>query len=148
MKLVALLLVGGAMGCRAEKPELQACADSLAGTWRAGNNDWAVVDRGQSIDAFPQFDDSRAAEADPTLEVAPRFIELRRADEKIVGQVIRRYMRGSDACNATAMVHVLACHGTTLELTLSDPTVPVSFAPCTYSARMNPSRKETWRRVY
>ncbi|HEY4180206.1 MAG TPA: hypothetical protein VGM90_25360 [Kofleriaceae bacterium] len=152
MKLaLLLLLVGSAVGCRREQPAITSCGDSLAGTWRTEHGDWAVVDNGQAINAFPQFDDSHAAEVDPTLEVAPRLLHLERPPgdaPKIVGQIVRRYMQGSSVCEATAAVHVLACHGNTLELTLADPSVPLSFAPCSYSARMNPSRKETWQRVY
>jgi hypothetical protein len=127
------------------EPALRSCADRLAGVWHdpAGRR-WALVDRGAALEIYPLFDDSRP-EGDPRIVVAPRWLELSRAERALTGTVHRIYMRGADACEAAVPVRVTSCAGSELELELADPTPPTAFAPCAW-VPVEPARTERWRR--
>lgn len=135
MKLVGLAL---ASACSRTPPTIASCADSIEGVWRGPEGEWHVLDRGGSIEAYPLFADAKPA---------PRVLDLRRA-KTLTGELRRRYMQGDQACVATVPVRMLACSTQTLELTLADPSEPISYAPCAFSTRTNPSRKETWTRMF
>jgi hypothetical protein len=138
-RLVGALIVVLA-GCG--RAPLETCGDDLRGVYASGGERWMVLDDGATLEAYPLFADGGS---DPTLEIAPRVIELARTTASIAGTLRRRYMKQAARCDARAAVHVTRCAGNTLELVLTDPAPPISFTPCTYP-RPAASRVERWQR--
>ena len=139
MKLAAVAV---ALLCACDRDhQVRSCDDDLGGVWRteAGER-WMILDGGQTLEVYPLFADVPAS----ALEVAPRVIDLSRQDGKLTGVVRRRYMRESDACDATAPLRITSCTTGTLELVLADPVPPVGFTPCAW-ATPSSSRRERWR---
>ena len=134
----ALVGLAFASACSRTPPTIASCADSVEGVWRGPDGEWHVLDRGVSVEAYPLFPDAKPA---------PRVLDLRRAST-LTGEIRRRYMQGDQVCIATVSVRVLACSTHILELTLADPSPPLSYTPCAFSTRTNPSRKETWTRAF
>lgn len=128
----------------ATRPPLAACTDDLRGVYVADGARWMILDHRATLEAYPLFDDVDAT-ATPGLEVAPRAIDLKRTADALTGTVTRRYLRGSDRCDAKASVRVTACAGDTLDVVLADPQPPLGFAPCAWG-RPASSRRERWRR--
>jgi hypothetical protein len=108
---------------------------------------WMVLDNRRSLEVYPLFDDTvePAPGLAPGLEIAPRYFDLHRTPDGLVGEVRRRYLRGSERCDARAPARILACTSDTLELELADPTPPIGFAPCAWG-QPAPTRRERWRR--
>ena len=146
--MARLVIAFALAGCSTSPPSLATCADSLAGTWATERGEWMLIDRGTALEGYPLFDDSREPAGDPAIEIAPRAIDLRRDEAAVVGEISRRYMRGSDACIAKVPLRVLACSGDVIEVILADPSPPAGFAPCIESARKSSSRREKWRRTH
>lgn len=141
MKLVAVALaVSVGAGCD-RAPGVASCRADLGGVWRGeGTQRWMILDTGATLEVYPLFPDVPAS----PLEVAPRVIDLERQGDALAGVVRRRYLRGSDACTATAPAHVTSCGDGGLELVLADPPAPLAFAPCRF-AGASPSHRERWR---
>jgi len=139
---VKLAAIAVALLCACDRDHpVNSCDDDLGGVWRteAGER-WMILDGGQPLEVYPLFADVPPS----SLEVAPRVIDLSRQDGKLAGVVRRRYLRGSDACDATAPVHVTSCASGTIELVLADPVAPVGFTPCAWASQSS-SRRERWR---
>lgn len=114
------------------------CDDVLHGVWVTDTGArWSVLDHGQTLEAFPLFDDAIA-------DGAPRVIDLKRTD-KLAGQVARRFARGADLCTATVPIRVTTCKANTLQVVLADPQPPLAFSPCRWGKPAE-SRVEHWRR--
>ncbi len=125
------------------RPSIASCADDLGGTWRAASGTWMLVDDRETLEGYPIFNDVPQT-ASPVV-VAPRLIDLRRIPNAIVGEVHRRFMSGPTACDARVPIHVLSCATDRLELVLTDPAPPITFAPCAWAGTA-PSRREIWTR--
>jgi hypothetical protein len=128
-------------------PTIDTCTDSLSGQWRdAEGRAWSILDQGARLEAYPAFPDNQLPPgADPTLEVAPRVIDLQRAGAIITGAVHRRFMTEDKACDPAVRIRVLACRARTLELELAEPPAPTSFTPCTLPATPPPvATRWTW----
>lgn len=140
---VAALVISGVLAACSRAP-IATCGDDLRGIYASGVERWMVLDDGATLEAYPLFADGGG---DPTLEVAPRVIELARtpAVPAITGTLRRRYMQQATRCDARVAVHVTRCTETTLELVLADPSPPTSFAPCTWP-RPAASRVTRWQR--
>ncbi|MEO7734319.1 MAG: hypothetical protein ABIY55_25400 [Kofleriaceae bacterium] len=138
--VAALVIMLAACG----RAPIATCGDDLRGVYASGAERWMVLDDGATIEAYPLFADGGG---DPTLEVAPRVIELARTPgaPAIAGTLRRRYMQQAARCDARVPVHVTRCAGTTLELVFADPSPPTSFAPCTWP-RPAASRVARWQR--
>src|SRR5437016_2489700 len=63
----------------------------------------------------------------------------------VSGSVRRRYMRGAERCDARAPIRITRCSDDTLELVVTDPVPPISFAPCVWP-QPEPSHVERWHR--
>ena len=138
---------------------IQTCGDDLRGVYAAeGGARWMLIEDARGgYEAYPLFADVPSV---PGLEVAPRVLDLARAEGGteggtdggteggaavgLDGHVRRRYLRGAERCDAKLPVHVTACRDDTLELVLADPSPPTAFAPCAWP-RPAPSRVERWR---
>ena len=130
---------------------IERCTDELAGVYEVETTAseqeptrWSVLDSRRGLEVYPLFDDSIVVAG---LEIAPRVIDLSRInDEALAGEVTRRYLKGSQRCDAKASARVTSCKDNTLEIVLGDPVPPVSFEPCTWG-QAAPTRRERWRRV-
>ncbi|HLL24487.1 MAG TPA: hypothetical protein VK427_20290 [Kofleriaceae bacterium] len=136
------------LACACDRaPPIASCTDDLAGVYEAETAPtrarWHVLDNRVSLEVYPIFADSLRPDG---LEVAPRVIDLRRTPDAFVGQVTRRYMRGTTRCDAKAPARVTTCKDNTLEIVLADPVPPIGFAPCVWGQTAS-SRRERWRRV-
>lgn len=134
MRWLALLLVAAA--CH---HEIASCDDDLEGVYDSG---WMILDGRTELDAYPLFADVPAV---PGLEVAPRFIELRRTPSGLEGTLHRRYMQRAQICDARTHVTVTGCANDTLEVVLTEPAPPTAFQPCTWG-RSHESQAQRWRR--
>ena len=135
MKLALAVLV--VVGCD-RRPAVTSCDDDLHGVWVTPDGaHWDVMDHGATLEAYPMFDDA-------VSEGAPRRIGLER-HQKVAGEIMRRYTRGADICEARAPIHIAKCKDNELQVVLADPQPPVVFAPCTWG-RPADSRLEHWRR--
>jgi hypothetical protein len=136
-----LAVVAAASACSHSRVE--SCDANLGGVWIAGDGArWMMIDLGDSLEAYPMFPDALG----PTdMVTAPRFLDLHRTEAGLEGKLGRRYMRGPDACEARAPVHVTACKDNALELALTDLAPPLAFAPCRWPVAA-PARLERWRR--
>jgi hypothetical protein len=155
VKYAAVLAIAA---CR--RDPIASCDDDLRGVYLAASERWMVLDHGATLEAYPLFPDAPGGAAgDAVLEVAPRVIDFERGPgvdasdpthphdlaSLIEGTLRRRYMRGSELCEARASVHVTRCANDTLELVLVDPAPPIAFAPCTWPGP-GPSHVVRWRR--
>jgi hypothetical protein len=118
---VALAVVAS---CDRRAP-IASCDQDLTGTYVSDGKRWIIQDHGDTLEAFPLFADIPAG--DPSLEIAPRVIDLVRLDDGISGAVRRRYMRGPAQCHAKIPVRITACAGDTLDVLLADPVPPLQF---------------------
>ena len=133
----ALLLVAPLAACTRDRA-ISSCADNLHGVWTTPSGArWMLLDHGQTLEAYPLFDDSVAGGA-------PRLIDLRR-DGALAGALKRRYMRRELECIARAPIRITACGDNTLQVVLGEVSPPLDYAPCTWGQPL-PSRVETWRR--
>lgn len=125
-------------------PTITTCSDDLGGAWRdeATGHRWMILDTGAELEVYPLFPDVPPT---PSLEVAPRVLDLARTGDQVTGDVKRRFMRGAEACIARAAVRVTTCSPDALELVLGEPSPPLAFAPC-QAARPTGSHRERWRR--
>jgi hypothetical protein len=142
--LAVLALWGSACDRR---PPLASCADDLRGVYVVDGRRWMLLDEPTGLEAYPLFDDVTPV---PGLEVGPRMIGLRRAEDAITGNVRRRYMRGSQPCVAEVPARVTACAGDAIEIVLGDPAPPIAWPaapkqPCVWP-RPGSSRRERWIR--
>ena len=135
--LVALTLLAA---CHRDRPALTSCAESLGGLWRAPSGDWMLIDRGARIEGYPQFPDLGDG-------AAPASLALTRSEANVRGMVHRRFTRDANSCVANAAVRITSCSARTIDVVLSDPSAPISFSPCAFSERSNPSRRERWLRL-
>ena len=136
IKAAALLLVAA---CGGAEP-VTSCASALGGTWLSESGErWMIVDTGKALEIYPLFDDTKLPGV--TLEIGGRTIDLARER----GAVKRRFTSGVGTCFATAPAHLVSCANDTLELVLSDPPLPIAFAPCAFG-RPEPSRRERWKK--
>jgi hypothetical protein len=146
VRLVAVgLALGLGLGACDRRAPIAACSDDLRGVYApegASERRWMILDNGDTLEAYPLFDDSAPATG---LEVAPRVIDLSRTGGGITGNVRRRYLRGVERCDARVPVRVTACADDGLELVLADPEPPIATAPCAWP-RPGGSRVERWRR--
>ena len=143
IRLCALALVAAC----SSRARVATCDDDLSGVWRGEAGTWMIIDDHATLEAYPLFDDvppQRATPSERAVVVAPRLVDLRRLPA-ISGEVHRRYMQGSAACEAKAPIHVLSCTDAALEVVLADPAAPAGFAPCTWLG-VPPSRREVWSR--
>jgi hypothetical protein len=140
------------------RPTIESCDQDLHGVWiLPGGERWMVLDdKRQALEAYPLFRDpgeSLTRGDPPDVVVAPRVIDLVRGapcrDTRpcpgASGEVKRRYMRHADQCLSSAPIHLLACKNDELELLVSDPPPPATFAPCSY-VQTPPPRLERWKR--
>ena len=97
-----------------------------------------ILDNARTLEAYPLFDDAVDGGA-------PRVLDLTRGKE-LAGTMSRRFTRGGDDCVARAAVAVTACRDNALQLVLSEPVAPLTFAPCTWSDRTASSQVERWLR--
>jgi hypothetical protein len=137
---VKLALVLALAAC---KPHVTSCDDDLTGAWSVDGKTWNVVDDLAAPEAYPTFADVPAASAG--IVVAPRVIELARAQHRLDGEVHRRFMQADQACVSRAPAHVVACHDDTLEIVVGDPSEPITYAPCAW-AGVAPTHRELWKR--
>jgi hypothetical protein len=159
--------VGLAIAACSGREPIASCDDDLRGVYTAGAERWMVLDHGATLEAYPLFPDvvgaAPSAPGSAALEIAPRVIDLDRAPAgapagaargdarsavgpaRLAGTVQRRYLRRGQRCEARAPVQVARCAGDTLELVLADPSPPIAFSPCTWTAP-GPSRTVRWRR--
>jgi hypothetical protein len=136
------LLIAAPSAC-SRRPPITACDQDLAGIWRDGERRWMVLDRGQTLEIFPTFPDADSGSAH--VDAAPRVIDLTRTGARLDGFVGRRYSQGIAMCDARIPLHITRCTDDTLELVLTDPAPPLSFAPCLWPPRA-PSHVEHWTR--
>lgn len=164
MKRAVVLAI---VACSRREP-IASCDDDLRGVYVAGDERWMMLDRGDTLEAYPLFPDGMAPDPAGTprggpaeLIVAPRMFDFRTdlagsspgsgasglpvRQAPVTGTLRRRYMRGAARCDAHVPVHITRCAGDTLELVLSDPSPPLDYTPCTWS-RLGPSRLVRWRR--
>ena len=118
------------------------CSDDLQGVYvtPAGQR-WHLLDNGETLEAFPMFDDSKGS---GDLVTAPRAIDLTRDAGRLEGTVSRRFMRRADQCTGRAPFHVTGCTAG-LDVVAGDVAPPLSLTPCTPAPPL-PSRAEHWRR--
>jgi hypothetical protein len=149
MSASAVLTVALAVGCTAcsRREPITSCAQSLEGAWHSDHADeqWMILERGATLEAYPLVPDAHVPGAAADLETAPRAIDLDRSGDALHGTVSRRFMQRGVACIAKADVHVISCANDVIELVLADPPVPAAFEPCT-SPRPDSSRRERWSR--
>jgi hypothetical protein len=139
MRLAIALLL-----CSCDRtPSFERCTDDLTGVYEIDGHTWNLLDNRRTLEAYPLFDDT-VIEAG--VEVAPRVLDLRRTNEALVGEVTRRYMRGTARCDAKASARVTSCKASTLEIVLGDPVPPNMYTPCVWTQDA-PTRRERWRRV-
>ena len=131
---VAVLLL---VACN-RRAAVTSCDDDLHGVWVAPDGArWDMLDHGATLEAYPMFDDAVA-------EGAPRRIALER-HQKLAGEMMRRYTRGAESCEAHAPLRIAKCKDNELQVVLADPQPPLAFAPCTWG-RPADSRLEHWHR--
>lgn len=143
--------VGVALAAAACRSPIASCTDDLRGVYVAspvggeprGDERWMILDDGDALEAYPLFPDVIAGGV--ATEVAPRRIELARTNGAIAGEVHRRFLLRATACDATAPIHLTRCTGDRLDVVAGDPSPPIGFAPCTWTAAA-PSRALRWRR--
>jgi peptide chain release factor 1 len=148
VRFAALLVL---CACHRTEP-ITSCASDLRGVYEVDPGSatvetperWNVLDHRRALEAYPSFDDTTGVVEG--LEIAPRVIDLRRAEGGLVGEVTRRYMKGSKRCDAKASARVTSCTDDLLEIVLGDPVPPISFEPCAWG-QAAPTRRERWRRV-
>ncbi|MEM9489360.1 MAG: hypothetical protein AAGC55_09460 [Myxococcota bacterium] len=136
---LAVALAGVAVSC-AEQTQLADCDDSLSGMWRSDSRapsgqpwQFHIVDRGQTIEVYPIFDDSRPPPgmvADPHTWYSPRVFDLRRLGRTIVGQRSGRATRDGTQCNLTQQAAIRSCRGAELTLAWID-TSQINWTTCT-----------------
>ena len=119
------------------------CTDDLQGVYvtPAGER-WHLLDNGETLEAFPMFDDAKGP---AELVTAPRAIDLQRLGDKLDGTVSRRFMRRAESCTGRAPFHVTGCTATGLDVVAGDVAPPLTLTPCTPAPPL-PSRAEHWRR--
>lgn len=134
LALAVLLLTA----CDRRTP-VTSCDDDLHGVWVTDTGArWMMLDNGGTLEAYPVFDDS-------VPNGAPRVIDIRRG-EKLQGEVKRRFMAGSAACEASAPIRIAKCKASGLQVVVADPQPPLELAPaCTWPGP-SPSRVEHWHR--
>lgn len=144
--VAACSLAAATLAACDRRPPIVSCGDNLHGVWVApGDARWALVDHGSRLDAFPLFDDAVPAGAPRVIELARSAAPGAASDDELAGEVTRRFMRGGDACEARAPIHVTRCSGDELEVVVADPQPPLGYAPCSWGAAPD-TRVERWRR--
>jgi len=139
---VKALIVVGLAACSTPRPVIESCASPLGGNWFGPSGEWAIIDTGAKLEAFPVFPD--APVGSPGVIAAPRAIDL---DATKTGNVSRRYVKGAVECTTRAPAKIVACKGETIELVLGEPREPafVDGGACAQGATP-PSHREVWRR--
>jgi len=150
----AVAVLGAA--CSRREP-ITSCNERLEGTWKSDRDGerWMILDRGSSLELYGLFPDGHVPGAEPkegpgftsgpSIETAPRVIDLTRTPSGLSGDVKRRFMQRGTSCIAKASATVTSCANDVIELVLSDPPVPAGFEPCSFP-RPDSSRRERWTR--
>jgi hypothetical protein len=140
---ILLALAMQIAGCR-DRPAVASCNDDLAGMYVVDGKRWNLADgRPNSYEAYPQFDDATVLPGG--IVAAPRVMDVSRTEAGLSGVVRRRYMRGSDSCDARQPVRITACADDEVQLVITDPIPPLAFGPCKWG-RADGSHVERWRR--
>jgi hypothetical protein len=122
---------------------VHSCADDIHGVYTTPANErWMLLDNGNTLEAYPMFDDSHGP---AEVVTAPRVIDVVRDGTHLAGTLSRRTMRRADSCIAKAPFHVVACTAAGIDVVVGDVAPPVAFAPCAFPPPL-PSRAEHWRR--
>ena len=141
-------LVIAALGLSAcsEHPVVDSCQDSLTGVWWAvdGGTDqrarsgerlaFHLLDRGERIEVYPMFDDSRApvgpsaAGGDGSVWT-PGMFRIDRLGGALVGERIVRVHHAGQECTLTAQAAIRDCRSGRIELSWTD-IVQVDWPTC------------------
>jgi hypothetical protein len=144
----AVAIALAAVACSRRAP-ITACDQDLGGIWLDGSRRWMVLDHPatpdhvSTLEIFPTFPDADSGSAH--VDAAPRVVDLTRTGARLDGFVGRRYSQGIASCEARLPLHITRCTDDTLELVVTDPAPPISFAPCLWPPRA-PSHVEHWKR--
>lgn len=108
----------------------QECAAPLSGVWQSEGSQqrWALLERRNTVEAYPLFDDTAGA-GDPSRVVSPRRVTAVRGKTALVGRVERWVMRGVQTCSLREPVR-LECHGGTLRFELPQLSPPTDLVTC------------------
>jgi hypothetical protein len=118
--------------CACHAQHVETCADDLSGAWVGSDGRrWIVND---NLEVYPGFSDSPA----------PRVIDLVREGAGLSGTLQKRYEQRTEQCVAHLPVRVTACKDDALELVITEPAPPLSFAECTWPSLA--SHVERWRK--
>lgn len=145
LRLWCLLAVTTATGCRTP-PALRNCGDDLSGQWLILGEPgrWTLRDSATRIDGFPLDPDHRTDAGD--VLGAPRWLELVRDHDVIVGRMHRRYMRRAQRCESTASLRIIACHDQRMDVERSALLAPTNMQPCSWPPASS-KVQEQWQRV-
>lgn len=121
------------------EPTVESCADNLSGIWRAApGRDYHVVDRGGSIEVFPQFAD-RATPFEPTGSAPdePRrsasYVRLVRGVGMPSGTVQHYRTNTNSVCRVRAGARAVGCSASAFELRIQRPGA-LDYTDCSQSA--------------